>query len=280
MKIAELLLFFESLTESQISVEPMHELFQLDRLKIPTHKMLHNHEYCRFVKSLDGNASCADNKHRTMRIASYGHRFCGSCPYGIWELVQPVMFHGKLAAVIYFGPYIDLTDANRKPLLAEYDGPPLPGIQPPKKEKLKEYGAFFAKFIAMELEIVQTAAMPEKQHGAKYYCGIVRNLLHLRYMDNLRLEDAAKACHVNPNYLSNLLKASTDKTFRQLLTEQRLIEAQACLKYRGNMSVADIAKACGFQDSNYFSLVFHRSCGLTPTYFRKHWREDIRMARL
>ena len=32
------------------------------------------------------------------------------------------------------------------------------------------------------------------------------------------------------------------------------------------------------EDSNYFSLVFSRKCGISPTDFRKNWRKDTRLA--
>ena len=281
MNIHKMLIHIENLTGSNISIEPMHVLFHsCEALRIPYHKMLHNHEFCRFRKSLDGNRSCALNKHRSMRIAACGRRFCGCCPYGMWELVQPVMLNGQLIAIIYLGCFT----SPSHPLAIEgentYAGSIPPSITPEKTALLKEWAAFFAKFICCEFQANQeTTPLPEKQHDAKYYCDIVRNLIASRYMDDLRLGDAAKACHVNQNYLSNLLKASTGYTFRQMLTDQRVIEAQACLKYQ-EMTIAEISAACGFKDSNYFSLVFSRKCGVSPTYFRNNWKTDAHLAQL
>lgn len=282
MKLIEMLLYIEGQTGSSISIEPMDLLFhESDALLIPNYKTLHNHDYCRFIKSLDKNDSCAQNKHTTLRLSVGGHRFCGCCPYGIWELVQPVKCNGNLIAVIYMGTFRGSGKELTPPSGAIYDGPVPPEITSRKESSLKEWGAFLARFIVCEFnKIQQSTTTHEKQHSAKYYCDIVHNIIALRYKEDLRLNDVAKACHVNPNYLSNLIKASTGKTFSELLTEQRVLEAQACLKYHCEMSIAEIATACGFRNSNYFSLVFSRCCGATPTYFRKNWREDIRMARL
>ena len=282
MKLIELLLYIEGLTDSDISIEPMDLLFhEADSLLIPNYKTLHNHPYCLFIKSLDKNFSCAENKYRSKKIAACGHRFCGCCPWGIWELGQPVICNGKLIAVIYMGTFKRRGKPLTPPEGQSYDGPIPPEITLQKERSLKEWGAFLARFIACEYNrIQQSAVTSEKQHSAKYYCDIVHNVIALRYKEDLRLSDAAKACRVNPNYLSNLIKASTGKTFSELLTEQRILEAQACLKYHGYMSIAEVATACGFRDSNYFSMVFSRYCGATPSYFRKYWREDIRLARL
>lgn len=282
MKLIELLLYVEGLTGSDISIDPMDILFhEADSLIIPNYKTLHNHAYCLFIKSLDKNFSCAENKYRTKKIATCGHRFCGCCPWGIWEHVQPVMCNGKLIAVIYMGTFRGRGKALTPPEGQTYDGPVPPEITPQKERSLKEWGAFLARFIACEFDrSKQAEGTREKQHSPKYYCDIVHNIIALRYKEDLRLSDVAKACHVNPNYLSNLLKASTGRTFSQLLNDQRIIEAQACLKYHSYMSIAEVAAACGFKDSNYFSLVFSRVCGATPSYFRNNWREDIRLARL
>ena len=97
-------------------------------------------------------------------------------------------------------------------------------------------------------------------------------MLALRYQENLRLQDAAAVCGLNANYLGNLLKDHLGKTFTQLLTEHRLTEAVACLKYGSNLSIAEVARQCGFRDGNYFSLVFSRKMGMSPTQFRANWR--------
>ena len=62
--------------------------------------------------------------------------------------------------------------------------------------------------------------------------------------------------------------------------EQRVVEAQACLKYQTDMTIAEVAAACGFRDANYFSLVFSRKCGVSPSDFRRNWKTDTRLAQL
>ena len=282
MTIHEMLIQIENETKVDLSIEPIHSLFQTcEALRIPYHKRIHNHPFCRFIKSLDGNHSCAQNKHRGMKIATYGRRFCGCCPYGVWQLVQPVMHDGQLLAIIYFGYHSLPGKPQVIPDGHEYAGPPLPEATPEAIAQMKDFASFFARFIRCEVVMhLERMSTPEKQHSAQYYCDIVRNLIAARYMEDLNLNDAAAACHVTPNYLSNLLKASTGSTFRQMLTEQRIMEAQACLKYQNEMTIAQIAAACGFKDSNYFSLVFSRKCGVSPSDFRKDWRTTPGLAML
>ncbi len=275
MKLNELLLYIETQYGCRVSVEPLHELFlSSERLAIPATLTIHNHEYCRFIKSLDGNHACAVHKHRTLWLARHGRCFCGCCPYGVWEYVQPVIFQEKLATVIYLGTYIKPDHPGWKHYSSDYSGLQLPMLTQEKKVVFPTVAQFLAEFLKCELALASDEAhLNTKQHDRHYYCALVQNLLALRYQDDLRLSDAAEVCGLNTNYLGNLLKEHLGKTFTQLLTEQRLAEAVACLKYRNDLSIAGVAKACGFRDSNYFSLVFSKKLGMSPTQFRANWSE-------
>ena len=272
MTIEELLLHWENRLGCSLSLEPIHELFrQSPRLSFPNHRTLHNHDYCRFIKGRDRNHSCAVNKHRTLRLARHGRPFGGCCPYGVWEWVQPILFHGELAAVLYLGTYAKGDHSRWRQMSRHYTGAPLPPFSPEKVAALQAAGRFFAQFLTYELQLAEEAFLADaKQHVKQRYCGIVKNLIALRYRENLHLQEVAEACQVTPNYLSALLKSVTGKTFKELLTEQRLVEAEACLKYR-NLSIAEIAAQCGFQDSNYFSVVFRKYFGASPSEYRLSW---------
>lgn len=84
------------------------------------------------------------------------------------------------------------------------------------------------------------------------------------------LTAAARHVAVSPNYLANLLKKETGKTFVELLTEKRLEKAREVLSYTG-LHVAEVAYAVGFDDPDYFCKRFKRDAGCTPLQFRtKH----------
>ena len=100
--------------------------------------------------------------------------------------------------------------------------------------------------------------------------GKVNAYLKQHFQENLTLAGVAAICRLTPNYMSNLIRAVSGKTFRQLLTQQRLQEAEACLKYR-DMSITEISAECGFCDSNYFSTVFSKAYGCSPREYRKNW---------
>lgn len=83
----------------------------------------------------------------------------------------------------------------------------------------------------------------------------------------LSLTDAAAAAFLSPNYLANLLKKETDRTFTDLVTERRLERAKELL-VSSSLLVREVAHQCGFCDEAYFNRRFRQLVGCTPRRFR------------
>ena len=103
----------------------------------------------------------------------------------------------------------------------------------------------------------------------RFYSESCRNFIERHFQENIALFDLSERLGVNPNYLGGLLRQVHGTTFRQLLTERRLKEAKIWLETRRECKVAEIAYSCGFQDSNYFSMIFRKHEGMTPLQYRK-----------
>ena len=101
------------------------------------------------------------------------------------------------------------------------------------------------------------------------------NARNQHFQENIALADLAEQLGVNANYLGGLLHRLQKESFRAQLTRRRLLEAKEWLTTRYDCSISDVAFGCGFQDSNYFSMVFRRAFGITPTAYRRkqHGRE-------
>ena len=73
--------------------------------------------------------------------------------------------------------------------------------------------------------------------------------------------------YISPNYLCDLFKRCTNKTLMEYITQYRITRAKEFLgdvKYRVN----DVAQMTGFSDAQYFSNIFKRNTGMTPTEYR------------
>lgn len=81
------------------------------------------------------------------------------------------------------------------------------------------------------------------------------------------LNSVADHVNVSPNHFSSIFSQETGVTFSEYLTNVRIIKAKELLKAT-NMKAIDIAFSVGYNDSHYFSNVFKKIVGCTPTDFR------------
>lgn len=91
--------------------------------------------------------------------------------------------------------------------------------------------------------------------------------------ENLSLDRVAQNVGLNPSYFSRKFKAVVGSNFRDYVIFSRIGKAQQLLS-SSNLSFQEISNICGFQDSNYFSTVFKRIIGISPTKFRKQNKDS------
>ena len=89
------------------------------------------------------------------------------------------------------------------------------------------------------------------------------------YREDIDLNAVAQAVNLSPSYLSKKFKASTGFGYREYLVLVR-IQAASAMLLETNKSIAEIALACGFRDSNYFGDAFKREKGVSPSAYRKN----------
>ncbi len=87
------------------------------------------------------------------------------------------------------------------------------------------------------------------------------------YKDEITLQSVADFLAVNSSYLSRLLKKEVEKTFSDLVLEERMEMAKVLLK-NPRMRLNEIANEIGYKEYAYFYQVFRKSQGLTPMEYR------------
>lgn len=85
---------------------------------------------------------------------------------------------------------------------------------------------------------------------------------------NLNPEILAKSVHLSQSQLYRKLKALTNDSPNYFIRKIRLRKALELLK-KTDMNVSEVAYEVGFNDPNYFSRVFHKEFGKSPSVFNK-----------
>ena len=89
------------------------------------------------------------------------------------------------------------------------------------------------------------------------------------YMDEeISLNRVAHAANVSANHFSALFSQNMGQTFIEYLTSLRMDKAKELLRCTSKRS-SEIAGEVGYKDAHYFSYLFKKTQGITPSEYRK-----------
>ncbi len=101
----------------------------------------------------------------------------------------------------------------------------------------------------------------------------ILNYIEMHYMDGVSLEEVADFVHLSPHYVSRLFKKEVETTFINYVTDRKIEHAKEMLK-NTKLPVVNIAMKLSFQEHTYFSKVFKKTVGLTPTEYRNQFKKS------
>lgn len=84
--------------------------------------------------------------------------------------------------------------------------------------------------------------------------------------ENLMIKEVAQHAYVSSSYLSIILKKELGITFIEYLTKIRMEKAKKLLD-ETQMKQYEIAEACGYSNPTYFSTIFKRYYGVSPSSY-------------
>ncbi len=98
---------------------------------------------------------------------------------------------------------------------------------------------------------------------------ILRATRHIRehFSGKISQSDVAEQVGLSTAYFSKLFKVEMQTTFTEYLTGVR-VEAAKRLLLETEDRLGDVAFQCGFEDQSYFTKVFTRVVGITPSRYR------------
>lgn len=89
------------------------------------------------------------------------------------------------------------------------------------------------------------------------------------YAEPLTLKEMARHFHFNPSYLSSYFAANNKEGFTEYLNKIRTGKAAELLRER-EATIAEISERVGYSDHSYFSRVFKKATGYSPSEYRRY----------
>ena len=109
-----------------------------------------------------------------------------------------------------------------------------------------------------------------KQHKKEYRNRIVESVkayINENIREKLSLNEVADTFFISSGYLSQLFKKYGDMGFNEYVTYQKIAEAKRLLS-DGTRKVYEVADLLGFESAFYFSKVFKKVEGISPTEYQ------------
>ena len=98
--------------------------------------------------------------------------------------------------------------------------------------------------------------------------GKILSFISMHYQENISVKDLAREMGYDHRYVTSLIKKGLDTTFRALLNEYRIQNAQYLLATESK-NIAEIAYECGYDSLCSFNRNFKEITGTTPKLFRQ-----------
>ncbi|MEH0833940.1 helix-turn-helix domain-containing protein [Pectobacterium cacticida] len=99
---------------------------------------------------------------------------------------------------------------------------------------------------------------------------MLMNALRASIAAPFRFEAFCEQHRFSARGLRSRFKAQTGMSVPHYLRQLRLCKAMELLRY-DQQTIGDVAALCGFEDSNYFSVVFHQAFGVSPSAYRQRF---------
>ena len=147
------------------------------------------------------------------------------------------------------------------------------GMEPENTEEiLAESGKNIESAITYAKKMISQAITIRDQNSGNKNRSILKTAVDFideHYMDeDISLNTAANVANVSSNHFSALFSQNMGQTFIEYLTTLRMNKAKELLRCTG-MRSSEVAGEVGYKDAHYFSYLFKKTQGMTPSEYRK-----------
>ncbi len=116
----------------------------------------------------------------------------------------------------------------------------------------------------------RTPAAPDADPRADVAAAVgarILDYIHTHYQQEISMQDAARALNYSNPYFCRIFKQQFGRSFTAYLSAYRIDRAKELLA-QPNVSIKDVGRRVGYPDANYFTKVFRRVTGQSPSGYR------------
>lgn len=232
-----------------------------------------NSRFCSYIQKRPANRDiCVQTDSNAFATVSKDEQiYIYRCKFGLYEAIAPLYDFDRLAGYLMMGQVRDCSENSAETVFAHcrdcVDDPEqlrreISTIPTCSKEKIVSY-INIMRICAEYITLTNRMNLSDRNLTRE-----VRAYLNKNYAQKLSIDQLARQFMCSKSTIMNSFKRNYHVTVNQYLTSVRLDHACQLLKRRG-MSIREVAERCGFSDQNYFSKVFIRAMGMTPTKYRE-----------
>lgn len=118
------------------------------------------------------------------------------------------------------------------------------------------------------IQEVESAIASSRQAVRNPNMAMILDYIQSHYMEPISLGDVASHFHFNPTYLSSFFSTHNQEGFSEYLNRVRIEKATELLATT-DMAISDISLQVGYSDHSYFTKVFKKLKGTSPSQYRK-----------
>lgn len=233
--------------------------------------------FCRAVRSnTAGLSAClkCDNQALSASVSDRDIRIY-RCHMGLYEAIVPIFLHDRYSGFLMFGQ-VRVGDCNNTSLIEQRADE----LQLNASSLINSYNALplftyekiqaAAKMLSIiSKHIIHTGILRRRDQKI---IDEIDSYIRRHLNDPISARDLAQHVHLNAAYLSDMMKHQTGSGCLEYIHRIKLSTAKEMLT-TSDMSIGEISLKLGFADQNYFTRLFKRYYGSTPTQYRQNIRK-------
>ena len=145
-------------------------------------------------------------------------------------------------------------------------------IQKPMGYELAVRANLLTLFSALYRNMAQIEIFPVENTGDyslnSYICKKIILYIKENYAGKICLDEVSSYMGFSKGYFCRFFKKHFKMSFFAYITQERIKNAQHMLTH-SQQKIIDVAIATGFENANYFAIVFKKETGHTPSSYRK-----------